>query len=168
MSIRLPQNISLLSDNELENLINNHKPKLSQYVKQYQTDHIDAINKQTQDKREQLITLKERYVQLEEDRSSLNKEIDAVKLLHSQYLAKWQNLETVYKEQYSEEAFKLQLGRNVAHLDHDSDSLKNQILSLTDMDHLDELLGKYRHIRSQYHYSKEQLTTWEEQEALRC
>lgn len=167
MSIQLPQNISLLSDNELEDLIKNHKPKLSQYVKQYQTDNIDSIIKQTYGKQQQLLALKERYIQLEEDRSNLNTEIDAVKLLHSQYVAKWQNLETIYKEQYSEDAFKRQLGRDVSYLDHDSNTLKNQILSLTDMDRLDELLEKYKHIRGQYHYSKEQLTTWEEQESLR-
>ncbi|CAL9732803.1 protein Srn2p [Monosporozyma unispora] len=167
MSIQLPQNISLLSDKELEDLTTNHKPKLSQYVKQYQSDNIDTIAKQTKAKKDQLLALKERYSQLEKDRGNLNKELEAVKLLHSQYVAKYQNLETIFKEQYSEDAFKLQLNRAVAHLDNESNTLKGQILSLTDMDQLDSLLEKYRNKRTQYHYSKEQLTTWEEQGYLR-
>lgn len=167
MNVQLPQNITLLSDQELEDLIHNHKPELSQYVKQSHTNSIETISQQTQTKKQQLLNLWESYTQLEQRRLEVNKETDLVKSLYTEYSNKWQNLERLYKEQYSEEAFKNQLNSNVILQDTETNVLKAQILSLTDMDQLDSLLEKYRDKRTQYHYLKEQLTTWEEQGSLR-
>lgn len=167
MSVPLPNNITLLSCNDLHDLINNHKKELSQYVKQYQTDSIDTIIKHTEIQKEQLVLLRNEYSQLETNRINLNKEIDSLRLLYKQYSTKWQNLDTLFKQEYCENAFKVQLRRKLNDKDDQSQILKKRILSITDMNQLDDLLEQFKDTRKQYHYSREQLATWEQQGTLK-
>lgn len=167
MSVPLPNNITLLSDKDLQDLINNHKRELSQYVKQYQTDNIDTIVRQTEIQKKQLLSLRDKYSELERCKINLNKDIDSIRLLYEQYSTKWQRLDTLFKQEYSEDAFKNQLKRDVKDIDHQSEYSKDSILSMTDLNQLDDLLEQYKDKRKQYHYSKEQLTTWQQQGTLK-
>ena len=111
--------------------------------------------------------LRNEYSQLETNRINLNKEIDSLRLLYKQYSTKWQNLDTLFKQEYCENAFKVQLRRKLNDKDDQSQILKKRILSITDMNQLDDLLEQYKDTRKQYHYSREQLATWEQQGTLK-
>lgn len=167
MNVPLPKNTTLLSNDDLHDLINNHKKELSQYVKLYQTDNIDSIIKQTELRKDELLSLQDKYSQLETNKINLNKEINSLRVLYEQYSTKWQNLDTLFKQEYSENVFKVQLKGKLSDINAQSDTLKQRILSITDLNQLDDLLEQYKDKRKRYHYSREQLATWDQQDTLK-
>lgn len=167
MSVPLPKNVSLLSDQELDDLMKNHQSSLGQYVKQFHSDQIDHVINETKSQQFQLKNIRDQYISLENDRTQVKKEIDSIKSLYEEYSNKYHSVQARYQNDYSEYSFKRRLSQNIKQLDDESNVTKLQILALQNVDQLDQLLQQYEQQRVSYHTSKEQFTTWEEQGSLR-
>lgn len=167
-SIPFPANVELLSNTELSDLVEKHSDKLQLYVSQFQST--DTLVGNLEKDKNELLTLQNEFSKLQTDIDTTNNDLDNLRILNAQYIKKWQDVNQIVNEKFSENALKQQLQRKINELDTSSSTLESQIMNSRDAiekNQLDTLMATYINSRVNYHINKEKLATWNQQGQLK-
>lgn len=167
-SIPLPPNVELLSNSQLKELVERHFDKLQQYISQFQST--DTFTGNLEKHKQELIDLQNEFVKLQNDIDATNNDLDNLRILNAQYIKKWQDVNQIVNESFSEAALKQQMQREINKLDESSGKLESEIMMSRDAvekNQLDKLMTNYINCRTNYHLNKEKLTTWNMQGELK-
>lgn len=164
---QLPENVQLLSSTELKDLTENHTHELSHYLSKYHS--VDEKVSSTLNYRQQLLDLEEEFKKLDNDRIDLNKELEELRIINMQYVTKWKDSESLYKEKYSENAYQVRLKDNIQNCLAETVSIETELFATSNIDtrKLDMTLNEYCKKKAQYYVMKERLATWDAQGILR-
>ncbi|CCK71296.1 ESCRT-I subunit protein SRN2 KNAG_0G02380 [Huiozyma naganishii CBS 8797] len=166
----LPENIELLTTHELNDLLLNHNDELTKLCSKSQIGEVQRILQSVSSDKEALIALKDQFTTLEEKKIKLGNDVSELERVKMEYMKKWQDTDTLYKNAYSETAFKRALQDQVKACEEESNETESLLYSKTGKltgNELDSWLSKFQEQRHQYHYLNEQLTTWEAQGMLK-
>ncbi|QLQ82378.1 hypothetical protein HG537_0H01400 [Torulaspora globosa] len=158
----LPQNIHLLSSQEILDLATLHRSQLELYVAQF--DRQDGTKSEVLGLKRQLEGLEAEFRALDDERSHLQGKLEENRILESQYVKLWQELHERIDQKYSEDLLKAKLEIQMKNLEDDSVEMEKQVAST---DNLDSFLQKYIDIRTEYHIKRQQLGTWNSQGELK-
>lgn len=160
--IPLPENIHLLSSNEIFELLSEHRAQLELYVAKFHPQK--ELQNEVLRLRTELKQLEQRFEELEAERSNVQTQLEECRILESQYVKNWQDLHQKVDEKYSDESLKAKLEEQIKTLDNASGTLEVESKHIEDMD---QFLKEYMEIRTEYHVRREKLATWNAKGALR-
>ncbi|QLL31971.1 hypothetical protein HG536_0C01390 [Torulaspora globosa] len=158
----LPQNIHLLSSQEILDLVTSHKSQLELYVAQF--DRQDESKTEVLGLKTRLEELEQEFRSLDDRRNHLQGKLEENRILESQYVKMWQDLHQRIDQKYSEDLMKAKLEIQMRELEDASVKMENQLGS---SDKLDSFLQQYIDLRTEYHVKREQLGTWNAQGELK-
>lgn len=158
----LPQNVHLLSSQEILELVTSHISQLELYVAQF--DPQEESKNEILDLKSQLEKLEREFRTLDDQRSQVQGDLEENRILESHYVKMWQELHQKIDQKYSEDLLKAQLEIQMRELEDASLNLEKQLKSSDD---LDSFLEQYIDLRTQYHLKREQLSTWNAQGELK-
>lgn len=158
----LPQNIHLLSSQEILDLVTLHKSQLELYVAQF--DRQDETKKEILDLKGQLERLEQEFRALDGRRSHLQGKLEENRVLESRYVKMWQDLHQRIDQKYSEDLMKAKLEIQMRELEDASVNMEKQFKST---DNLDSFVQQFIDLRTEYHVKREQLGTWNAQGELK-
>ena len=154
--IPLPENVELLSSQEVFELVTQHKRQLESYVAAFNPQEelkADVLNLKVQ-----LQELEGKFKGLEEERAKVQEQLEECRILESQYVKRWQD------KKYNEDLLKAVLEIQMTEVEDDSFKLEKK---LNEDDDLDVFLDQYIEMRTNYHIKREKLATWNAQGTLR-
>ncbi|EDO18230.1 hypothetical protein Kpol_543p60 [Vanderwaltozyma polyspora DSM 70294] len=160
-NIVLPDNIQLLSTNELLGLIQNHREELSKYVTKFCS--LQDVSKEIQGLEVKLKELEQKFENLEKDKTQVIEMFDNFKQLEAEYSYKWRKLHDDIDIKYSPNVLKNKLEAELKELDHASRIIEE---NASNSNELDSFINQYLDIRTQYHSKREKLSTWKQQGEL--
>lgn len=160
--IELPLNINLLSSQEILDMINHHRDQIQLYVARL--NPLDSTKNEVLKLKEQFKELENKFAKLEDDKLALQDKIAELVILESEYTKKFQDLQSLIKDNFAEPVLKSKLEAKIKELELQSDSV--ELKSKKDLD-LDTFVSTYMALRQDYHFQKEKLVTWESQGKLR-
>lgn len=158
----LPQNIHLLSSQEILDLITSHRRQLELYVAKF--DPQEESKNEVLDMKKQLERLEQEFKALDNDRNKLQGNLEDNRILESQYVKMWQELRQRIDQKYSEDLLKAKLEIRMREFEDASAMLEK---GFTSNDDLDSFLKQYIDLRTEYHIKREQLATWNNQGELK-
>ncbi|KAL3234897.1 Protein SRN2 [Nakaseomyces bracarensis] len=158
----LPANINLLSSQEILDMINHHRDQIQLYVARL--NPLDTTREEVLNMKEQFKTLESKFAKLEDDKLALQDQIAELVILESEYTKKFQDLQSLIRDNFGEPVLKAKLESRIKELEQQSDSV--ELKAKKDLD-LDDFVSTYMALRQDYHLQKEKLITWESQGRLR-
>lgn len=160
--IPLPENVELLSSQEVFELVTQHKRQLESYVAAFNPQEelkADVLNLKVQ-----LQELEGKFKGLEEERAKVQEQLEECRILESQYVKRWQDQHQKIDKKYNEDLLKAVLEIQMTEVEDDSFKLEKK---LKEDDDLDVFLDQYIEMRTNYHIKREKLATWNAQGTLR-
>lgn len=158
----LPENIHLLSSNEIFELLTEHRAQLELYVTKFHPQK--ELQNEVLRLRAELQQLEQQFKELENERNNVQTQLEECRILESQYVKNWQDLHQKVAENYSDESLKAKLEEQIKTLDDSSGDLEVESKDITEMD---QFLKEYIGIRTEYHVRREKLATWNAKGVLR-
>lgn len=165
--IPLPESVNLLSNSEILSLIKDHNDKLQLYIDKFIST--ETLQQELANYKEQLVQLRDRFTELQKNIDVTNTDLDDLRILNSKYTKRWQDLNQVANQNYSELTLKSKLENKISYFEVQSDTIESNIMSKDTIPEdfkLDESLNDFLDKRTNYHFNKEILLTWNHQGQL--
>lgn len=166
--IPLPESVNLLSNSEILSLIKDHNDKLQLYIDKFIST--ETLQQELANYKEQLIQLRDRFTELQKNIDVTNTDLDDLRILNSKYTKRWQDLNQVVNQNYSELTLKSKLENKISYFEVQSDTIESNIMSKDTIPEdfkLDESINDFLDKRTNYHFNKEILLTWNHQGQLK-
>ncbi|KAG0668472.1 hypothetical protein C6P45_004632 [Maudiozyma exigua] len=164
----LPESVNLLSNSEILSLIKDHNDKLQLYIDQFIST--DTLQRELTNYKEQLLQLRDEFIELQKNIDVTNTDLDDLRILNSKYTKRWQDLNQVVNHNYSEHTLKSKLENKISYFEVQSDTIESNIMSKDTIPEdfkLDESINDFLDKRTNYHLNKEILLTWNHQGQLK-
>lgn len=162
LEIKLPENINLLSSQEILDMINRHRGQLQLYIARL--NPLVLIKEEVIALKEKLNHLEIRFTNLENDKLALQDSIAELVILESEYAKNFQDLQSLIKDNFAEPVLKRKLEARIRELELQSENVE---LNAKKELELDNFVNNYMALRQEYHLHKEKLLTWKSQGNLR-
>lgn len=151
----LPEKVHLLSSKEILELVTKHRNQLAMYVTRFHPQ------KETQatiiELQRELQLLHKDFKLLEDKRAVTQGELEECRILESQYVKQYQDLNQRIQDNYSDSQLKAKLEIQIKNSEEQSSRLE---LEAKYDPNVDLFVEEFMNIRTAYHIQREKLATW--------